>query len=200
LPKNKLKKKIAAIVLAAGASTRFGSPKQLLKIGQSTLLANAIKAATVAGCHPVVVVLGANSSLIRPYLDDMDVLIEENKDWEKGMGSSIACGMGRLAEENPLAEGVVLLVCDQPFLSKTTIQKLMGRWEGPDKKIVASEYGDTIGVPALFPKKLFPELLNCQGAGGAKELIMSHFKEVKLVQFKAGEIDIDQKSDLDRLN
>ena len=163
------------------------------------MLANTVNAALKAGCHPILVVLGANAELIRPTLTGLDVQIEYNENWELGMGSSIACGMKRMTQEWPDLEAVVLLVCDQPLLSNKTILGLTDKWSKSKGKIVASKYDDSVGVPALFPKELFTELLEFQGNKGAKSLIMKNLENVYLIPFENGKIDIDCKTDLDHI-
>src|SRR5690349_780585 len=108
--------KIGLIILAAGASTRLGTPKQILKFKGETLLRRIAREATSSVCRPVVVVLGCEFERLKCELTNLDVHIIENSEWEEGMASSIRAGIKKLLEINGSAEAVVLTVCDQPFV------------------------------------------------------------------------------------
>lgn len=176
---------IAAVVLAAGASTRLGEPKQLIVINGETLLERAVRTAREAGCVPVVVVLGANAERIREQCDLGDAVAVVNEAWEEGMASSIRIGVDALYG----AEGVVLMTCDQPAVTADHLRTLMGSGE-----VTASAYAGRRGVPAYFPANSVSELMQLRGDAGARELVRS----AAAVELAGGELDVDTDRELAR--
>src|SRR5881396_1541800 len=132
-----------ALILAAGASTRFGEPKQFLELEGETLLRRVAKAAHEAGCAPIVVVAGDSTEPVRAELHNLPATVVENAEWRCGIGTSIKCGLEHLRSA---VSAIVILACDQPFVSAEIIRKLRDE----DRPIVASGYADTVGIPALF--------------------------------------------------
>src|SRR5687768_6796078 len=118
-------KKIGAIILAAGGSTRMGSPKQLLKFEGTTLIRRAASAANDAGCDQVIVVTGAASEDVRGELDALDVHEIFNAEWQTGMASSIKVGIGEITRADPDVDAVVIMVCDQPHVTAELIRLLI---------------------------------------------------------------------------
>ena len=114
------------------------------------------------------------------------------------MGSSVACGIRWLEKNHPAAEAVILLLCDQPFVSVGLLEKLM-QSASNGKPIVACEYGGTLGVPALFQKALFSELAQLQGKQGAKKVIEKYPGELASIPFLEGQFDLDTPADLENL-
>jgi molybdenum cofactor cytidylyltransferase len=186
------------VILAAGESARMGEPKQLLPYRGTTLLQHAIDAALALGA-PVVIVLGAHAAKIRAQLDESRVIITENPGWRAGMGSSLRAGLKALLEANPETDAAIFLLGDQPLVSAATLRILIAWHERTDCGIVASEYDNALGVPALFGLKFFPELLALDGKGGARQIIASHRDQVISVPFPEGAIDIDTPADYVRL-
>jgi molybdenum cofactor cytidylyltransferase len=191
---------IGAVILAAGPSTRMGTPKQLLQFRGETLVRRAASAAMRAGCHPVVVVTGAHAVITRQALRGLDVQEAENKQWESGMSSSLRVGIEALVIAAPCVQAVVLMLCDQPFVTPEVITGLVAAQRETGRAIVASGYGGSYGVPALFSRKYFAELIALEGVLGAKQVIQKHLAKVHLISFPKGEIDIDTPDDFARLN
>ena len=107
----------AAILLAAGASTRLGHPKQLVRFQNQSLLRRSAALALESGAEPVYVVLGSYAANLQPELEGLAVKVVVNPDWEEGMGSSLRCGIAEMQRETPGASSVLVLVCDQPLLT-----------------------------------------------------------------------------------
>ncbi len=191
-----IKNNIAILLLAAGSSSRLGHPKQLIKFKDTTLLEKMINVAVNSNCQPIAVVLGAYFNEIKNNIKNKNVHILENKNWELGMGSTIACGMSYLIKNYADIDAVILLVCDQPYLDEKLLNEIIIKLQESEKKIIASKYGKTIGVPALFSKNIFPELLNLSSQQGAKNIIQKHIQDVVTVNFYRGEFDIDNIMDL----
>ncbi len=186
---------IGLILLAAGASKRLGKPKQSLHFKGETLLRRAVKTALASDCNPVIIILGANAEKFMREIEKFDVEIVENLNWEKGMGTSIQIGLEELLKIQPEISGVILAVCDQPFVSAQLLNRLIENFRLTNAPIVASSYGDTIGVPALFSRNLFSELISLEADNGAKKIIYKHRDSVVKILFEAGALDIDTEQD-----
>jgi molybdenum cofactor cytidylyltransferase len=185
----------ALIILAAGASSRLGRPKQNLLFNGQTLLQSALQAAQESKCEPVLVVMGANADQI-VLTADANVLY--NKDWSEGMASSIRIAISGL-EKYTAVINVILMLCDQPFVSVALLNALIDKQAETGKPIVACAYNGTTGVPALFDRALFTELLLLHGREGAKKIINAHPEQVAVVAFEQGGIDIDTPADYELL-
>ena len=191
--------KVAAVILAAGGSSRFGKPKQLIELRGKTLLGRILDSATEANCSPIVVVIGNALLEVRKQLETTNVTIVENENWRLGIGTSIRAGLRKLIDNAPTLEAVVLLVCDQPFVEARTIARLITLREKTKRAIVASRYANTLGVPALFGRSCFQELLALDNATGAKTVILSNRERVAEFPFPEGRIDIDTLDDYEKL-
>ncbi|MEW6492994.1 MAG: nucleotidyltransferase family protein [Cyanobacteriota bacterium] len=190
---------IGLMILAAGASTRMGTPKQLLTYRGCSFVRHIIEVAIASDFQPIVVVLGANVERIKPEISQFPVQILENQQWEEGMSSSIRVGLEALLAMNQNLEAVAIALCDQPFISSQTFNQLVETYYITSKPIIASEYAGTLGVPALFSHTLFSELMTLKSTEGAKKLIKKHSHEVFSVPFPEGAIDIDTPSDYEKL-
>ncbi|NEP02122.1 MAG: nucleotidyltransferase family protein [Symploca sp. SIO2E9] len=192
---NTTESNIAIIILAAGASTRMGTPKQLLPYQGNSLLCHTIETAIASVCNPVVVVLGANAQQIRSEVNQPSLMVIKNPDWHLGMGSSIRSGILFLANYSQTIDAAVIAVCDQPFLATEIINHLVAAYHATRKPIVACQYADTLGVPVLFSHIFFSELATLGETVGAKKLINKYYNEVFSIPFPRGVIDIDTLKD-----
>jgi xanthine dehydrogenase accessory factor len=188
---------IAVIILAAGGSTRMGRPKQLLSYGGRTLLRNAAEMAVASVCRPIIVVLGAYEDQLQREIGGLPVQSVVNERWAGGLGSSIRAGLEAVerCDREGAAEAVVLTLSDQPFVTDAVINDLVVTYRSSGKRIIASEYGGTLGVPALFGREYFAELAALSGAAGAKQIIAAHASDVGRVPFPQGTADIDTPED-----
>ncbi len=189
---------VGLIVLAAGESRRMGEPKQLLRFGGETLLRRAVSAALGSRCRTVVVVLGAHADELRGEAAGAHVAF--NEEWAEGMSSSIRCGLRALetATSGP-ADAALLMLCDQPFVTSAVINRLLEAYEETRPPLVASRYEargeSTFGVPALFSRELFRELMELRGAEGAKRVIRQHSSEALVVAAPEAAFDVDTPED-----
>src|ERR1051325_317751 len=190
---------VGAIVLAAGGSSRFGRPKQLLVFEGESLVRRSMRVAAEAGCDPVIVVVGNVRDQIETELRETTAIIVENCQWQRGLGTSIRSGLRDLLGATLKLRAVVLLACDQPFIDKRIITSLYLQWRNSGKSIVTANYANTLGIPALFERIWFDSLLALPDDSGAKMLIESHLAYVTEIEFPKGAIDIDTPMDVERL-
>ena len=190
---------IGVMILAAGASTRMGRPKQLMMYRGKSLLRHTVDIALSSCCRPILVVLGAQAHGLRPQVNSLPVQTIENEHWSTGMGSSIQIGLKAILKINPDLEAVVILLCDQPLISPRLILRLIASYRQTAKPIVACEYDKTVGAPALFDHRLFTELMQLTGQTGAKQVLQQHKLEMATIPFPEGAIDVDTPSDYERL-
>jgi molybdenum cofactor cytidylyltransferase len=194
------KTNVGAVILAAGESSRFGQPKQLVQFRGRALIDNVVDAAKKASCDPIIVVTGSDSAKIIAALKDNKVISTiENRRWRVGMGSSIRAGMRHLIKIASETRAVILLVCDQPFVTASTVAGLIDSWSVTGKSVVASSYVNTLGVPALFDSSCFIELLGLKDDRGAKSVIQSNPDRVAAFPFPEGACDIDTVEDYESL-
>lgn len=187
------------VIMAAGASTRFGKPKQLLQYRGKTLLDHAVNEAINAKADAVVLILGKNADMFQKEIDKEKVRVVINKDWEEGMASSVRLGLNTLLKSKPYMDAVIFMVCDQPHISSSVLNELIITQQKTTKQIVTCNYGGSIGPPALFHKKYFKELAKLNGDVGARNIIQQNMHDVATIQFPEGKIDIDTKEDYDAL-
>jgi molybdenum cofactor cytidylyltransferase len=186
---------LVGIILAAGASTRFGSPKQAADIGGETMIALAVRRATSQCAAGVIVVAGASYDEFAPLLDDLPVRVIRNHQWREGMSSSIRSGMAGVSENSA---GVLLMLCDQPAVTAEDLSCLTSTWRRAPRQIAAARYAGILGVPAIFPPQYWQQLRDLKGQGGAKQIILAA-KAVSAVDLPAAAIDIDTPEQLDQL-
>jgi molybdenum cofactor cytidylyltransferase len=187
---------IGTILLAAGSSSRMGHSKQLLDIDGQPLLRRTVTTALAANPDNLIVVLGSNFEEHQKVINDLPLNIIHNENWKKGMGNSLKTGLNKLLEQNSNIEAVIILVCDQPLLTAHHIIKLIETFSKSSSAIIATGYSDTTGVPALFDKSYFQELLKLPDDHGAKSIIQNFSGVVESVAFPNGVFDLDTPDDL----
>lgn len=186
---------VGILLLAAGNSSRLGQSKQLVEVNGMPLLRKSAITALQTN-YPVLVVLGAQANEHQKVIADLKTEVVLNPDWRLGMGSSLKTGLNLLVEKYPALQAVLVLVCDQPYLTTTHLNTLIHKLETESQAIIASAYADTWGVPAIFRKELFTNLLQVADAAGARKIIQQLSDQVHSVKFENGEIDLDTPQDL----
>jgi molybdenum cofactor cytidylyltransferase len=189
---------LAVLVLAAGASSRMLTPKQLLKIGDQTLLEVVLEKATAISSVNVICVLGANAELIQEHISSKKVTFIINKNYSKGLSTSIVCGITSLQKKDEVVERVLILLADQPAINVEYLKNLLHFSDKNPTKIFASKYPKNLGVSAGFPKEFFHELATLEGDSGAKEFLQQHKEQVIFTDFNAILIDLDTKDDYEK--
>lgn len=187
---------LAIVILAAGASTRFGSPKQLAPWQDEVVLRKIAQRAVEIGRGRVTVVLGAHAQEIRPLLEDLPVEVAVNDAWREGLGSSLRVGIQSLPNET----AALVWLGDQVGVTVQDLSHLIDAWDGDRSRIAASRYHGTVGVPAVFPDSAFPELLAIRGDHGAKGVLLRQPERTTLVDMPNAAIDIDTPDDLKKFS
>ena len=182
----------AAIVLAAGASRRLGTPKQLLNVDGETLLHRAARIALATAPAQTLVVLGADAAAMREAVADLDVRSVVCDDWQRGQSASLQAGVSALEDG---IEGVLVLLCDQVGLDAAHANTLLQAWHDEPTRAVASAYADVIGVPAVLPRAWFADVLRLQGDRGARDLLRRRDAEVVKIAAPALARDVDTPRD-----
>lgn len=181
------------VLLAAGASRRFGSPKQLVRMGGESLLRRMARIALAcrpAGC---VVVLGARAPRLSRELAGLGVRVVVNLRWREGLSRSLAAGVAALPAE---AKGALVLLADQAALGPADLVVLCACWRRAPRRMVAARTGSTLGPPAILPRSVFPALRRLRGDRGARELLRDPRHRAIGLELPGAELDIDRPVDL----
>jgi molybdenum cofactor cytidylyltransferase len=190
--------KVAAVVLAAGGSTRMGEPKQLLMVRGRPMLRRVAEAVCAIGLEQVVVVVGAHREAVMKALDGLSVTVVVNEDWCCGLSSSLRAGIGAL---RPDVQAALFVLADQPALTPELLNTLVSRYRETGAPIVAPVHDGKRGNPVLFDRALFRELMAVEGDSGGRQLLKRHEQEVDQVETMdpAVLMDIDTWQDYERL-
>lgn len=190
--------KLAAALLAAGSSRRFGRPKAFLEFrGRSLLRGLATELAAVA--DPVIVVAPPSANAFARELEGTGVKLVVNPWAERGMGSSLAAATRALVLRSPASEALLVALVDQPLVTRHLLERLVRAAEATGGW-AACDYGDDeIGPPAVFPRAAFPELERLDGDRGARALLEARRDAIARVEFSDGRCDVDTPADYERL-
>lgn len=181
------------LILAAGASTRLGQPKQAVKLGGRPVLHRVVSAAVALAGHSVTVVLGAHAAELTRLLAHSPASVLVNRHWEEGMAASIRHGMSAVPAA---AEAVLILLGDQVAVTADDLKRLAAAWKEQDGIIAAATYDGHAGVPAIFPRSLFGELHELRGDQGARSVIERNSYRLMRVPIPNAGIDLDTPADL----
>jgi molybdenum cofactor cytidylyltransferase len=181
------------VVLAAGASTRFGSPKQLARFHGQTLLQRVVAVAGEVTATSITIVVGANAAEVVSTLPSGRAGVLVNREWQEGIASSLRAAVRALPGA---CDGVLVLLADQPLVGTAGLNRLTSVWRRQPKRIIASRYEGVIGVPAIFPRWCFNDLCALRGDQGARALIQRHIDHVTGMDHPEAGVDIDQPEDL----
>jgi len=181
------------LVLAAGASTRLGQPKQLVKLGGRPALHRVVSNAVAIAGHSVTVVIGAYARDMTHLLGHSPASVIVNREWEEGMASSIRRGLAAL----PAAcDAVMVLLGDQVAVTGDDLKRLVSAWKEQDSVIATATYERHVGVPAIFPRVCFSELAELRGDHGARLVLERNSYRLVRVPMPNAAIDLDTPEDL----
>ena len=186
------------VILAAGNSSRMGTSKQLLQVGNETLLEKTVRCASLSKIPNVTVVLGSNSELHSQKIKKTGVQIMINPDWALGLGNTLKFSLKSLLRSNINVQGVLFMVCDQPLITTEHINRMVDRYVNDEPVAIASQYKEAYGVPVLFDRIAFSTLLSIGDKSGGKSVLQRFEKELLLVPFKGGEIDLDTPAEYEQ--
>lgn len=186
------------VLLAAGESRRYGSPKQLAVIDGEPMLRRVARIALSAGA-PVFVVLGAHADMVQPTLDGLPVRIVRCTDWAAGMGRSLAAGADAVTHAFPLASGLLLCLADHPLIESRMFNQLLRRHRDAPEQILATAHQDVLGPPVMFPRDCIAELAHWSGGEGARALLQRESHRVECSLLDVG-IDVDTPAGLEQVN
>jgi molybdenum cofactor cytidylyltransferase len=184
---------IHVVVLAAGASSRFGSTKQLVRVNGRPLMHTVVSRAVELAGHSVTVVLGAHAGELAPLLKHSPASVAVNRDWSEGIASSIREG---LSHAPSTTDGVLIVLADQAAVTTDDLRRLAGAWRRNPASIAAAQYAGGVGVPAIFPRWCFRELNELRGDRGAQLLLQRHVDRLVRLPMPSAELDIDRPEDL----
>jgi len=190
--------RVAALVLAAGASSRMGRPKQLLDWGGRPLVRAAAEVALAARLSPLLVVVGGAQAEVPAALAGLPLRMVANPEYAAGKSTSLRAGIAAL---DNAADAAVVLLGDQPFVTAAIVERIVAEWQSSGAAIVAPTYAGQRGNPVLFARAVFPELLAIHGDQGARGVLAADHSRIRLVVFDDPRplADIDTPEDYERL-
>mgnify|MGYP002784327571 CR=1 FL=1 len=194
-----LKDKTEILIIAAGASVRLGSPKQLLPWGKTTLLGNTVELALNTGIKNINLVLGAHFEEVKASVSNYKLNIHYHASWQQGMGSSIAFGVTQILQQQRNTEAIIILLADQPLIDSAFINRLLECNAQYPQQIIATSYGNRFGVPAIFPNFFFTDLIGLKGDTGAREVLNNLNTPIIAVDGENKLTDIDTLGDYQKL-
>jgi molybdenum cofactor cytidylyltransferase len=189
---------LAAVILAAGGSSRMGQPKQLLKFRGTSLLRRAIDTASAAGADQVIVVLGSSAEQLMPEVEATTATVVLNDQWMDGVSTSLRGGLAAVSSE---ARGVFIYPADMPLLTPEVLKELARRQQVSGRPAAMTEAGGVRGVPVFITRSLFPALMIQEGDVGGANYLRAHPESVEAVRFDDPDVvrDVDRPEDYSRL-
>lgn len=178
----------------------MGKTKQLLKWGDETLITHTIQTTLKLKIDDLYIVLGANFQLIKNTINHFSITILNNKNWEQGLGTSIACASKHIQKQKPKTDAVLFVLADQPFISSDYLNELISSFSPNKNQIIASLYqNEKFGVPVLFDSFYLDMLCHLKDDFGAKHILKKNKFFVKALIPPVKNVDLDFKEDYERL-
>jgi molybdenum cofactor cytidylyltransferase len=187
-------------ILAAGRSVRMGRPKPLVEIGGASLLERSIRAGRESSARSVTVVSGSGRRDVEALAASLGAGTFWNQGYREGMASSVAAAARHAGAQADPAASLLLIGCDQPFLTAGVVDHMIAAATEDSSRVVACAYGKTVGIPALFPSYVWPELLDLEGDRGAKAILERHADRLVRIEWAPGRINVNTTADLDRID
>ncbi len=188
---------VAGVILAAGASTRMGRNKLLLRLDGETILRRVVRRAIAAGLQPVLVVLGHEKPQASAELSGLPCETVVNPAYESGINRSLKAGIAAVPDE---ACAAVVLLADMPMVTEGMIAEVVQRYRESTAPLVISEYDGVHAPPTLYDRSLFAELGSLEGEGCGRQVVRRHRSEaLALARPAAALADVDRAEDYDRV-
>lgn len=182
---------IAIVILAAGSAKRMGQSKQLLPWRDSTLLGSVIETILSVDADIFFIVLGAYKNEIEEKTDLSKTIVFINENWQQGLGSSIALATAEIDKQYPDINAIMFVLADQPFISSLHLSTMIQSHNKEKEAIIVTKKENYSGVPVLFPRKFFSELMSLSNDEGAKQIINRNKDQVMEVVTHDDTADID---------
>ncbi|MFN8471567.1 MAG: selenium cofactor biosynthesis protein YqeC [Anaerolineae bacterium] len=196
-PLREVRRRVGAVILAAGGARRYGELKQTLPWEDSTLVGRAVKAALASEASESVLVVGARADEVLAAAGDGAIRVAHNSDWEQGLSTSVRAGLLSLS---PSTHAALFMLADQPKVTPSVVSALLQRYFETLAPIVVATYDGRRGNPTLFDRQLWPELMGVVGDQGGRTLIDKYRDVVQFVEVgEAAALDIDTPDDYRRL-
>ena len=189
---------VSAVILAAGTSSRMGQAKQLLALGESTVLAQTLAHAQAAALHEIILVLGASAEAIRGQLSPQGLKIVVNDAYQQGIASSLQAGLSAV---DPNSDAALIILGDQPFIRPQTLDRIVEEYRRSQAQIVIPVHQGQRGNPVLLDRSVFAEVMALQGDVGSRAIFTKHLDRTVNVEVedKAILLDLDDPADYQRL-
>ncbi|MEM1524539.1 MAG: nucleotidyltransferase family protein [Nitrososphaerales archaeon] len=190
---------IIAIILAAGASTRFKENKMLYKLNGEPIIRRVVSKVLKSVVDKVVVVVGYESEKVKSVISDLNCNIVYNPKYEEGMSTSVKAGLSHVINE---AEAIVIIPGDCAFIEAEDVNKVVKEFKECGEDIIVISYKGRKGHPILFSKRIFNDISNINEKGmGLKEVLIKYSNKIRKVESESPRvlIDIDTKEDLLKL-
>jgi len=189
---------LAAVILAAGGSSRMGQPKQLLKFRGTSLLRRAIDTALAVPADQVIVVLGYAADKLLPECEATGATVVLNDQWTEGVSTSLRGGLAAVSSD---ARGVFIYPADMPLVTPEALRELAHRQQVSGRPAAMTEAGGVRGVPVFITRSLFPALMIQEGDVGGAQYLRGHPESVEAVHFDDADLvrDVDRPEDYARL-
>jgi molybdenum cofactor cytidylyltransferase len=189
---------LAAVILAAGGSSRMGQPKQLLKFRGTSLLRRAIDTALAVPADQVIVVLGYAADKLLPECEATSATVVLNDQWTEGVSTSLRGGLAAVSSD---ARGVFIYPADMPLVTPEALRELAHRQQVSGRPAAMTEAGGVRGVPVFITRSLFPALMIQEGDVGGAQYLRGHPESVEAVHFDDADLvrDVDRPEDYARL-
>ena len=191
--------RVTAVVLAAGGSSRLGTPKQLVRRRGRPLLDRAVDAAAAATGRRVIVVVGADGLRLRALVtrayrrDEAEVVLHAG--WRSGLAGSLRRGLRAVPAD---ARAVLFVLTDQPLVGARSLGRLAAAWAQRPSHAAAARYSGRLGVPAILPRRAFKALRALEGDEGARKVLV-RARRVTAVEMPEAQFDVDTREDLAQL-
>jgi len=189
---------LAAVILAAGGSSRMGQPKQLLKFRGTSLLRRAIDTALAVPTEQVIVVLGHAADQLLPECAATSATVVLNDQWMEGVSTSLRGGLAAVSSD---ARGVFIYPADMPLVTPEALRELAHRQQVSGRPAAVTEAGGVRGVSVFITRSLFPALMIQEDDVGGAQYLRRHPEAVEAVHFDDPDLvrDVDRPEDYARL-